>query len=277
MNTIYVGTDLGGIYRLDPTLQENPHFFGSHRDAVRCIVIHDGKLYSGSDIVMVQDLDTRTYLQVFEIKSTMFDMVIIGNVLYAGAIDNKIHRVNIDNGQSLQPLSGHTGPVYALKVYQNKLYSGSSDNTIREWDPDTGKCLRTFITGDSVNDIDIDTDKLYAALGNGSTEAWDLSSGKHACSFEYSSSANTVIARDDKLCVGYNDGCIKIRDFKTRTCLNILEKGIAKRVTALALHNGSLYSGYDTGCIRLWNISTGECLQCQTVNGRDVETIVPRP
>jgi WD40 repeat protein len=43
-----------------------------------------------------------------------------------------------------KPLQGHTDWVRSVCAAGNKIISGSRDKTIRVWDMDTGECLRTL-------------------------------------------------------------------------------------------------------------------------------------
>ncbi|CAD7705359.1 unnamed protein product [Ostreobium quekettii] len=54
-------------------------------------------------------------------------------VLYSGAGDAHINRYDLQTGEWLTSLLGHTGEVYALAVGKDRLVSGGDDGTIREW------------------------------------------------------------------------------------------------------------------------------------------------
>jgi len=55
------------------------------------------------------------------------------NKLYSGSCDKTIRIWNTETHEEIAILRGHTDVVRCLTLHENKLYSGSYDKTIRIW------------------------------------------------------------------------------------------------------------------------------------------------
>ena len=65
--------------------------------------------------------------------------------LASGSRDNSIKIWNVDSGECIRTLSGHSNIVTSLQLLSNnKLASGSRDNSIKIWNVDSGACIRTL-------------------------------------------------------------------------------------------------------------------------------------
>ena len=60
-------------------------------------------------------------------------LIVHNNLLYSGSWDRTIRAWNLDTNECITALQGHTSHVYCLIVHNNILYSGSGDKTIRAW------------------------------------------------------------------------------------------------------------------------------------------------
>jgi WD40 repeat protein len=66
--------------------------------------------------------------------------------LASSSFDASIHLWNVQSGQCLKVLQGHTGAVYSSNFSPDAqtIASGSQDETIKLWDLATGECLKTL-------------------------------------------------------------------------------------------------------------------------------------
>ncbi len=65
----------------------------------------------------------------------------------SGSSDRRLRVWDVESGQTLQTLKGHSGSVRSVAVLDSRrVVSGSSDRTFRVWDVESGKveCLFTL-------------------------------------------------------------------------------------------------------------------------------------
>ena len=69
-----------------------------------------------------------------------------GTKIVSGSYDKTIRVWNVDTGECILTLKGHTWSVYSVVFNHDgtKIVSGSYDNTIRVWNVDTGECILTL-------------------------------------------------------------------------------------------------------------------------------------
>jgi F-box/WD-40 domain protein MET30 len=65
------------------------------------------------------------------------------NVVMTGSYDKTIRIWNLETGELLRILKGHTRCVRALQFDEAKLVTGSMDHTLKIWDWRIGTCIRT--------------------------------------------------------------------------------------------------------------------------------------
>ena len=61
--------------------------------------------------------------------------------------DHTLKVWDLESGQELHTLQGHTGSVVSVAVTPDgaRAISASSDHTLKVWDLETGRCLATFV------------------------------------------------------------------------------------------------------------------------------------
>ena len=71
--------------------------------------------------------------------------ILADNKLASGSLDNTIKIWNLETGECIRTLAGHSMAVVSLQLLENnKLASGSEDKSIRIWNVDTGECISTL-------------------------------------------------------------------------------------------------------------------------------------
>jgi hypothetical protein len=125
--------------RSDPVL-----LFSGHEDAIRCLVVHD-------------------------------------NVLYTGSNDEQILAWDIDSQQPLRAFSGHSAPVSCLHCDEQEsrtfIFSGSFDQSIRSWDVTTGQQVQAFF-GHAVSLFSVQILFVTIRMYRGLFGAWMSGKGK---------------------------------------------------------------------------------------------------
>ena len=96
--------------------------------------------------------------------------------------DNNIHLWDANSLEEIRQISGHEGPVTALRFSADgkNLLTGSVDETVRLWDVETGQQIRRFDghTG-GVFDVNFSPDGQHAVSGgvDGTVILWDIENG----------------------------------------------------------------------------------------------------
>ncbi|MCL1468869.1 WD40 repeat domain-containing protein [Argonema galeatum] len=207
------------------------------------------------------------------------------NILASGGYDDistdgregTIKLWNLDNGQLLRTLTGHTDEVRAIASSPdgNILASGSHDNTIKLWNPNNGQLLRT-LTGHSdwVASVAISPDgkTLASASFDKTIKIWDLHTGQLLRTLTGHSAPVQSVAFSPIppnppsqgglggiLASASNDKTVKLWNLRTGQLQNTLtEHTNFVLCVAISPDGKTLVSaGYDK-TIKLWNLRTGK-------------------
>ncbi|KZV80739.1 WD40 repeat-like protein [Exidia glandulosa HHB12029] len=100
-------------------------------------------------------------------------------MLITGSYDRTVRVWNVDAGEEVQCLRGHTRAVRALQFDEAKLITGSMDCTLRVWDWRTGRCIRT-LQGHSEGVVCLKFDSNVLASGSVDTtvKVWNFRTGE---------------------------------------------------------------------------------------------------
>jgi len=112
-------------------------------------------------------------------ERAVYSVVVLPNGrLASGSADNTIRIWNLETGECLRVLEGHTDWVHTLAVLPNGyLVSASGDNTIRIWDTVSGDCVQILkghtrlVTSLAV----LPNGHLVSGSADNTTRIWDTS------------------------------------------------------------------------------------------------------
>ena len=65
------------------------------------------------------------------------------HILATGSYDATIKIWDIETGEEIRTLRGHTSGIRCLQFDETKLISGSMDTSLKGWNWRTGECLST--------------------------------------------------------------------------------------------------------------------------------------
>lgn len=180
--------------------------------------------------------------------------------------DGSVRLWNATDGQPLQSLEGHKGPVWqvAFSPDNRTLISGGSDGTVRLWDVVSGKELRKFeghpapVKGVAFRP---DDRSVVAACDDGTVKVWDREAGREMFSFR-GELANPWVAQfsPDTRRLGWAcmDGVVKVWDTTTGT-LEIDKQSNMHQCRAIVFHPDGkriALAGFD-GTLRLLDATSG--------------------
>jgi WD40 repeat protein len=88
-----------------------------------------------------------------------------GRRAVSGSSDGTLRLWDLETGEGLSPLEGHTGGVTAVAVLADgrRALSGSRDNTLRLWDLESGDVIATFIADAGITCVAVARDDLFVA------------------------------------------------------------------------------------------------------------------
>ena len=235
-----------------------------HTEWVQCLIIDDGKLYSGSAdrTIKIWNCSTDTLIKTLEEHTNwVMCLTISDGKLYSGSYDNSIMVWNCSNHELITTLGvpeehdeegeyeGHTSSVLCLTINDGKLYSGSVDKTIKVWDCSTNKLITTLTEHtDAVYRLRIHGGKLYSQAGN-VIKVYDCSDDTLITTLEDHTYYITCLEiHDGKLYTGSFDKTINVYDCSDDSLITTL-RGHTSAVYDLTFQNGKLYSKQFGGAI----------------------------
>lgn len=176
--SLFCATSYNSILRLDLTsgkwLQKFKFYF-----TIRDFIVHNNMLYVGDNCVITKrDIlnGKKQWISDKHHSGYVYAVIVHNDKLYSGSEDGTICQWDLDTGECLRTFKG-SYVITSIIAYDDKLYSGSYDGTICEWNINTGECLRAFHTQVEVVRIDIHNGILYSYHIDGCLFRWDLVEG----------------------------------------------------------------------------------------------------
>jgi WD40 repeat protein len=143
-----------------------------------------------------------------------------GRCALSGSCDKTLRLWDLQTGETLRTLKGHTHWVSAMVVLGDgrRALSGSDDNTLRLWDLETGETLRTLEGHtDGVTAVAVlgDGRRTLSGSSDYTLRLWDLATGECLAEFTADAAINCVaFACDDLIVAGSQDGHIHILEIR---------------------------------------------------------------
>jgi WD40 repeat protein len=188
------------------------------------------KLWSPTTGQTKRTIQTNQYVYSLKLLNT--------NIHLAAGLDPDINIYNINDGNLVSSLKGHTYQVNDLvQISADLLASSSSDGTVRIWNLTTNTC-KFNLTGHT-NEVDglkqITSNILASGSSDTTIKLWDITSGQLI-----------------RTLTGHTDG---------------------NRWSVDLLNSQTLVSCSYYGEIKLWNWSTGECFGTIQTTGSDISSL----
>ncbi len=242
----------------------------AHKDGVRSVTFSPGGkiLASGGEdkVVRLWDVSTGQCLSTLQghrdgVWSLTFNPIPPsppyqgdGGILASGSHDQTIRLWDINTGQTLRTLQGHTSWVWSVVFADvgQTLISGGADQTAKLWDVGSGQCIRTWQGRSNgvwaVAFCPIPVSPTDTLLNGGNSRTWVSSSNLGGF--------GGIIASvsDDKT--------VRLWDVSSGQTLRTFS-GHSSGVWSIAISPDGqiLASGSDDQTVRLWDISSGKALR----------------
>lgn len=205
-----------------------------------------------------------------------------GQHLISGSSDYTAKIWQVETGECLKTLQGHTSRVWSVAVMQGTIATGSPDFTIKLWSA-AGECLKTLHGHDcEVWGIAFSPDgQLLASASNHDLRLWDVQTGECLRTLTEHTSwvwATAFHPNGHLLASSSHDKTIKFWDVKTGVCLKTLTEHTDWVWSIAFSPDGRTFaSAADDLTIKLWDVETGECLQTLIGHTKRIWTIAFSP
>ncbi|KAI9284509.1 quinon protein alcohol dehydrogenase-like superfamily [Umbelopsis sp. AD052] len=147
------------------------------------------------------------------------------NILITGSYDKTVRIWNLETGEVIRVLTGHTRCVRALQFDDAKLVTGSMDHTLKIWSLQTGQCIRT-LEGHTDGIVSLHFDSRILASGSVDTtiKVWNFETGECCTLRGHTDWVNSVRIHQHSMIVsGSDDTTIRLWDLNTRTCIRVIQ------------------------------------------------------
>jgi WD40 repeat protein len=241
----------------------------------------DGRLLAVASSLGIYLYDAETLAEVRFIETDAWVPSVAfspdGRLLASGSGDNTVILWDVETGQAVRTLRGHTDWVSSVAFSPDGrlLASGSGDNTVILWDVETGQAVRT-LRGHTkqVRSVAFSPDGrlLASGSGDGTVKLWDV--GVATKDFSSPPEVRTLsghngwvlsvaFSPDGRLLASCsNDGTVKLWDVATGQEVRTLSGHNAGVLSVAFSPDGRLLaSGSGDGTVKLWDVATGQAVR----------------
>lgn len=222
----------------------------------------------------------------FAVKSASFSPDSRSIVGVTVAPDQSVSIWDVETGQLLRRLFGHTASINTALFLPNNIQvlSGSDDLRVILWDVENGALIQRYEANTTgVRTVAYTPDGLqFLSAGRGrDLSLFDLATGQLSRQFSgHSDSINTLAISGDGIhaATGSEDGRIIIWDIANGTALFTLDNptvSLTKSINSVAFSpNGRiLIAGSQDKTIAMWDVPTGTLIRTLTAHSSAVKTL----
>ncbi|MCI0714307.1 MAG: protein kinase [Chloroflexi bacterium] len=162
-------------------------------------------------------------------------------------------------------LLGHEQKTNAVATFEGLIASGSDDNTIKLWDIETGEVVRTLEGHTArVNDVAFLPSglQLVSVSDDQTAILWDVETGEIVRVYQGHTDDVLAVATDGQVIVtGSRDETIIVWEIFTGRPIHTLQGTHTARITTVDLYSSLVVSGGADNQIVVWSCNTGDLLQ----------------
>ncbi|KAF8510226.1 WD40 repeat-like protein [Hysterangium stoloniferum] len=176
-------------------------------------------------------------------------------ILITGSYDRTARVWNMETGEQVTCMTGHTRALRALQFDQAKLITGSMDRTLRVWNWRNGSCIRT-LEGHNEGVVCLNFDDNVLASGSVDTtvKVWNFRTGECFTLRGHKDWVNSVTLWDAPDPYRMSNGVHPTNEFN-------IDPG------------KMLFSASDDGSVRLWDLNRRTCVRQFLGHVGQVQTI----
>ena len=218
---------------------------------------------------------------------------ISGTTVYkmaSGGFDHGIQIRNLETGENIRTMVGHTDYVISVAITPNGHYavSGSSDKILRMWNLESGNCVRAMNGhSDRVNSVVVTRDGQHVISGSydKTLRMWNLESGHCVRTMKGHKAEVTSVAitpNGHYAVSGSGDKTLRMWNLESGHCVRTME-GHKAGVKTVAITRGGHYavsgSGYnrEDNTVRIWDLNTGQCVRVMEEHTNTVRSVSLAP
>jgi WD40 repeat protein len=203
--------------------------------------------------------------------------------LITGSWDKTIRVWDLQSGECLRTLEGHSNRISALQMTPDQRHpriAGSVDKTLKLWDLATGQCVTTFYGhGGSVDTIALASSgkQVVSASEDATVKVWDLN--KRSPDLQrnaHPTRVSTLAVTPDgkKVISGSSWGDLKAWDFESHECLYTLQAH-SDEINAIVVTPDSktIVTGSSDKLLKVWDRESGECRASLVGHDGDIHAI----
>lgn len=204
-----------------------------------------------------------------------------GDTLVSGGCDRDVRVWDLNTGQAVHMLRGHTSTVRCLKIapargpgQSDLAISGSRDTTLRIWDITKGTCRHVLVGHQaSVRCLDIHGDLVVSGSYDTTARIWSISEGRCLRTLQGHFSQIYAVAFDGRrVATGSLDTSVRVWDPHTGRCLAQLQ-GHTSLVGQLQLRGDTLVTGGSDGSVRVWSLQTHSAIHRLAAHDNSVTSL----
>jgi serine/threonine protein kinase/WD40 repeat protein/ribosomal protein L37AE/L43A len=191
-----------------------------------------------------------------------------GRRALAGLGNGTVLLLNIENGQTLKALQGHTGSVgwVAFDRDGQHAFSTSADGTARMWNLSDGKESGRFKVKNQRargGAVFPDGRRLLTGDGEGLLQIWDVVTGKEVLKVDTGKFIDSLeLTPDGKQALVAGVGGLRVFDLETaKEVRHFQEEQEEVHQAALSADGRQLLTGAFDGKVRLWDFQSGALLR----------------
>lgn len=138
--------------------------------------------------------------------------------LATGSYDNTIKIWNLETGEEVRTLKGHTRGIRSLQMDDTKLFSASLDGTLKVWNWRTGQCMRTLRNSDGLISVHFQDELVATGSIDHTIRVYNFSNGETFCLKHHEDWVNNVkVDTNSRTLLSGSDDCtVVLWDLDTR-------------------------------------------------------------
>jgi F-box/WD-40 domain protein MET30 len=215
-------------------------------------------------------------------------------VLITGSYDKTVRIWNLDTGDCIRTLRGHTRAIRALQFDQRLLFTGSMDGTVRMWNWRAGECLRVLEGHtDGVVALHYNGQLLASGSADNTVNVWNFRNGTKFTLRGHEERVNAVLLWDGKTSPGDLDPTTMPTFSGRRGVSPHRSDGHTTSLSPVASTSASgsshdsksdkgdaqvppgmmLFSASDDHTIKLWDLTTRKCIRTFSGHRAHVQSV----